>query len=339
MPSPLESPKALQAGVTMKLRFACLILFLAYVPSAFAWGCAGHETVAVLAERQLNKHAKAQVEVLLAHADLYKGVQRNCPDTQLGKMAYFATWPDDYRALDPKTGPWHYWDIPLLATSIPAATERCQEGCVTQAILDQVAVLKNPNAQPLERAQALAFVIHFVGDLHHPLHSSDNNDRGGTCLPVTVFGVSPVLDAHHPEYGYYRPNLHSAWDNDLLERTAHIQKDAMDAGVLEFSKRLESKYHSQMKSWRKTGIDPVLWAWETHRYALDPAYGHLPVKVAMEQPVAVADCAGHDHVSRRLLALHETIDENYLSAAEPVIEEQIAKAGTRLALILNQVWP
>jgi hypothetical protein len=64
----------------------------------------------------------------------------------------------------------------------------------------------------------------------------------------------------------------------------------------------------------------------------------LPVKTTFEQPVVISDCGGDNNISARMLSLHENLDENYFNAVDPVIEQQVAKAGARLALILNQLW-
>ena len=112
----------------------------------------------------------------------------------------------------------------------------------------------------------------------------------------------------------------------------------MDAGVMEFSKRIEAKFHSQMKWWRKQKLDPMQWAWESHQQALDFAYGRLPARITVERPVSIADCTGDNNISARMLSLHESVDENYLNAISPAVEQQLAKAAARLALTLTRLW-
>jgi len=79
-----------------------------------------------------------------------------------------------------------------------------REHCVTWAITDELKTLRSANEFPQERADALRFLIHFVGDLHQPLHSSDDHDRGGNSVQVRFLG--------------HTTNLHSLWDSGLLSR-------------------------------------------------------------------------------------------------------------------------
>lgn len=68
-------------------------------------------------------------------------------------------------------------------------------------------------------------------------------------------------------------------------------------------------------------------------------YGKLPVAVFAEKPVGNHSCADDNHISTRMLKLNEKLEQPYQDAALPVFEEQIAKAGARLALVLDQIWP
>ena len=67
---------------------------------------------------------------------------------------------------------------------------------------------------PLKRAEALRFLIHFVGDIHQPLHAITNNDQGGNCVPVAYFDDLPQL--RNPQTESYAPNLHGVWDTNIL---------------------------------------------------------------------------------------------------------------------------
>lgn len=80
------------------------------------------------------------------------------------------------------------------------------------------------------------------------------------------------------------------------------------------------------------------WAWESHEVAERVVYGNLPTELAVEKPVQVRTCADDDHISTRMLKLNEQIGANYDAEAGPVIQEQLAKAGVRLAAVLNSVW-
>ena len=85
---------------------------------------------------------------------------------------------------------------------------------MTRAITDQLAILRSADADPQKRADALRFLIHFVGDLHQPLHATTNNDQGGNCVPVAFFDTLPQL--RNPQTESYAPNLHGVWDTNIL---------------------------------------------------------------------------------------------------------------------------
>ena len=90
-----------------------------------------------------------------------------------------ASWADDYRRDHPETRPWHYIDIPLPESKIDMARE-CPNGqCVIAQTERFLSVLNDLKADKAAKAEALKFVVHFVGDLHQPLHDEDNADKGG----------------------------------------------------------------------------------------------------------------------------------------------------------------
>ena len=81
------------------------------------------------------------------------------------------------------------------------------------------------------------------------------------------------------------------------------------------------------------------WAWESHELADSVVYAKLPVAIPVEKPEVVKSCVDDNHVSTRMLKLHEQVSQPYVDAVAPTINEQIAKAGVRLAMVLNQIWP
>ena len=158
-----------------------------------AWGPQGHRLVAALAWSGLTPQARAEVMVLLA------GV----PDPTLPGIA---SWADQLRAEDPDLGrrsaAWHYVNIGEEGCQYDA-TRDCPGGnCVVDAIDRQLAILAD-HAQPLAaRRQALKFVVHFVGDVHQPMHAGYGHDKGGNTVQVNLDGDGS--------------NLHRLWDSGLL---------------------------------------------------------------------------------------------------------------------------
>ena len=151
--------------------------------AVFAWGCKGHQTVALVAEHYLTPEARQYLDALLRDNPIDPQLKRNCGIFTGSLLADSSTWPDDVRNIR-NNGPWHYIDIPRGSPRAPLSQYCGDSGCVTQAIADQVAILKDSRANPQKRAEAIRYIVHFVGDLHMPLHASTNNDEGGTCVPV-----------------------------------------------------------------------------------------------------------------------------------------------------------
>jgi hypothetical protein len=232
-----------------------------------AWGTTGHQIVAELAQRNLSAAAQAQVATLL-HGDT---------------LASIASWADDVRKSRPETARWHFVDIPRETDRYDVQRDCASEpegDCVIAAIERFRGVLADAGRPAAERTDALKFLVHFVGDLHQPLHSIDDHDRGGNDVSVTLFG-QPT-------------NLHSVWDSGLINHTGL----AVDAYVA----RLQGMVVDASGT-------PIAWAEEAHRVAVAHAYV-LPV----------------DH----------QLDEAYYDANRPVIDLQLARAGARLARLLNE---
>lgn len=174
-------------------------LILAAVPSSVApatslaaarWGAMGHRLIVEIAWDHLTPATRAAVSSLLAGQPLGSA----------------ATWADSIRPGRRATGPLHYVNLP--AGSAAWHPERyCPGGaCVVGAVEKYRAVLAERSASTADRAEALRFVLHFVGDLHQPLHVGDRGDRGGNDVTVT--------------WRDRQANLHSVWDSGLLEAWA-----------------------------------------------------------------------------------------------------------------------
>jgi len=207
--------------------------------SCLAWGVEGHEIIAHVAARELTSSARAQVQGLLG-GDV---------ETALVEVS---SWADEIRQSHPNTAPWHYVDIPLGSGGDNAGRD-CQNGdCVVAQIDRERTVLADRRvARPL-RAEALRFLIHFVGDLHQPLHAADNGDRGGNEVRISLGGRLT--------------NLHAAWDTALVE--------ALGRDPITVSGRLMARITpADRKNWQ-TG-NATNWANETFRVASTEIYAKL----------------------------------------------------------------
>jgi hypothetical protein len=286
--------------------------------------------IALIARAHLTPAVSSAVDRLLRENPIDPALSRYCKDRPDDPMADSATWADDVRNIE-KTADWHFIDIPLASQGDPAdekeAMKWCQAssegkpGCIVSAIEYELAILRDQSQPAPLRARALRYLIHFVGDLSQPLHASDNHDRGGNCTEIRFF--SNEKDAK-PE------NLHSIWDSKLLGRDLEARK----ATQAQYARTLDRDF-----ALGESKIDVLAWTWDNHRLAAAVTYGDLkpPIPVA---PVALgtADDAGCAEQRAAVAALHISIDDEYAGHALPVIREQLAKAGYRLAGLLNQTF-
>jgi nuclease S1 len=161
--------------------------------AAHAWGGQGHRLVGALAEKDLNRDARREVARLL----------RGEPDPTLAGVA---DWADELRENDPNLGRlsarWHYVNMAEDGCAYRQA-QQCPNGdCVIEAIRSQAALLADRRQPDAVRRQALKFLVHFVGDVHQPLHTGYARDRGGNTYQLQVDGQGS--------------NLHRVWDGDIV---------------------------------------------------------------------------------------------------------------------------
>jgi hypothetical protein len=174
---------------------AALLAAVAVAPAAYAWGPLGHSVVAELAQRHLSPAAETEVERLLA------------PE-HTRSLAAIASWPDEIRndpaqqVLWKDTRTLHYINVHDSSCRYMPPRD-CRNGqCVVEAIPHYVAILRDRSQPDALRLQALKFVVHFVGDIHQPLHAGYRDDAGGNLYQVQFQGQGT--------------NLHKVWDSGLL---------------------------------------------------------------------------------------------------------------------------
>lgn len=179
---------------SMRAAFFFALLCLSTWP-AQAWGPDGHRIVGDLAERQLTLKARVEVRRLLIGE----------PEPTLAGVA---NWADQLRGSDPelakKTGRWHYVNFPRESGCRFEAARECPNGeCVIAAINRNFLALADRQRPDRERAEALKFLTHFIGDIHQPLHAGYADDRGGNSFQINYQGEGS--------------NLHSVWDSLIVE--------------------------------------------------------------------------------------------------------------------------
>ncbi|MEP3225897.1 MAG: S1/P1 nuclease [Parasphingorhabdus sp.] len=179
-----------------------VVLFCASSP-AWAWGSYAHRTIGEIAEANIDPVTKSRMDQLFQAAALL-----GTPQCDLKNISDASVWPDCIRRDRLRwgyTSPWHYQNVDICkAFDLKSA---CRNGnCVSAQIDRNAALLKDKSLPPHIRLEALTFLVHFVGDMHMPLHSGDRSDRGGNDVRAAYGAIKG------------RMNLHWLWDGPLAER-------------------------------------------------------------------------------------------------------------------------
>jgi hypothetical protein len=316
---------------------AFVLLLTAGCADALAWGCIGHQTVAIIAERTAKPSALATAKAVLAAGPIDPALKRGCEPVSSDPLADASTWADDERAVQPATAPWHFVNLPRTLVSRSAnPAPYCGGGrCIVDAITTQYQTLRT-SSNPSEKASALRFLIHFVGDIHQPLHVITNGDRGGNCFPVTYLGRAPEQD----ERGGFSPELHGVWDTSVIS-TIMKAHGLHDAGAMVSYLAGPAGLPKNVAATVPTSSRVTGWTRDSHALARSITYGRLPQAVPLEPATALtlSSCSDNHDVVHRMLALHESLAELYEHAAETSVLAQLRAAGVRLAAVLAAAFP
>jgi hypothetical protein len=272
-----------------------LFLVTLWSSSGFCWGALGHWTVARLAESGLTAKTAAQIKLVL--------------DNQ--PLAYFSTTPDDWRYQNKWkfSSSYHFDTIPdgqsYLQTLSSMEKNQMAKGGVVLAILRSVEVLKNAEKTGFspEARNALIFLIHFVGDIHQPLHVGRPGDAGGNAVPVL--------------WGDKKTNLHAVWDSLLIARAHEKFLDGNE--VVESSVRYSQHLATKFKGAKSDQLTE----------AFSKPFSENRIENWIQEQMDIRE------------ALYHGFDQDQDVYAEhfiEIIDYQIYLAGVRLAQILNTIF-
>ncbi len=262
---------------------------------ARAWGVQGHQVVAAIAWQGLSPVAREEATRLLAPE----------PGQTLVSIS---TWADEHRG--PATAPWHYLNFPRGQCRFDAARD-CPDGqCVVGAIDRQRAILAS-KATDAERLQALKYLVHFVADVHQPLHAGYQDDRGGNTVQLRFLMRGS--------------NLHALWDKGLIEQLGLDNEALIAAAQAQLTAQVKNQAHVQTQALR-----PV--QFQSQSTAPPPSDIGLANAIAMAEE------------SCRIVAQPGFYPQGdpspaYVARMTPVLLQRLALAGQRLAALLNQALP
>ena len=293
-----------RTAVTVLAIVATLVLS---IDSLVAWGGQGHRLVGLIAAERLTPVAKQNVAWLL--------------DGQT--LADVSSWADSLTSDQVQTSYWHYLNIPPAATGYdrdrdcpkqPGVEAGSRSDRWRDCVVDRIGYweerLGDPKLDRADRATALKFIVHFIGDLHQPFHALGVG-RGGNDVKVRVFGEAncgpstgsgPPRAESRGSNDSQRPNpcnLHSVWDGRLIARKALDDT----AYLVELKTLINARRFGSLPPGT-----PAQWAEQSFRLA----------KEALVTP-------------------DTNIDEGYYRRHITVIDERLSLGGVRLASELNRI--
>jgi len=279
----------------MMIRRVFLVLALALSASpAAAWWEYGHETIATIASLEVKPETRREIARLLARSG-----ELGTPTCAAATIEQASVWPDCIKGLKDRFSyahSWHYQNVDVCKPFDRKSA--CKDGhCVSDQIDRNARLLADNSLPERERLQALAFLVHFVGDLHMPLHAGDKGDLGGNRFYASYGAITGR-------------NLHTIWDGYLADR-AISTPPGHARGLLS---ALSGGQRTEMAA--GTTED---WSRESWQAARDFAYGPL-----LPDPCAPAP------------ATPPVIDAAITERLIPVVRAQVTKGGLRLARLLDE---
>lgn len=306
------------------MRTTYSLLVLSVAQNALCWGNLGHGTVAYIAQKYLNQNTASYLNQILV-------------DDQGNQIDLFdaAIWPDEVRHSRPYSADWHYIGTVASPKPIPSPNlpqfpdaqdqppQSCQvsypqdctnaehkHGCIIDAITNQTSLFLDPNTDATTRQEALKYIIHFVGDVHQPLHVEDAY-RGGN-------EITPVCFAHACAHN----NLHAVWDKYIPDKITGTKNSAHHDEEVESARKWADKLCNANAARdgdplacgdvQNPSVCSLPWASEANTYVCS---------YAMKESVEWYE--SHD------------LSLDYYEGAVPIVEYLIGRAGERLGGYLN----
>ncbi|HTE87889.1 MAG TPA: S1/P1 nuclease [Terriglobales bacterium] len=311
-----------------------VILFMFLVGNrAFPWGVEGHQAVGELARGLLTNTARQKINAILSNDDL----------------AAVSIWADEVRQAgkrhsgplvhDPETikfnqdfpnnDKWHFVNLPLAMPEYTDNGDFSSPEDVVHAINSCIDVLENKSTR-FTRIQALRMLVHFVGDVHQPLHvgtgyfSFDNKNMAHLIVdPVQARGESDDRGGNDLFYSK-SGELHAYWDAQLVSK---IDKTTDAPTLAAFLKN-----HVDAVTWKDTG-DHHQWA---EKWASESAHEAQAAYQGIKFGAATFKGVQHPTLDRIQIKLPKA----YLAQQSDRATQQLAKAGFHLAELLNNLqWP
>lgn len=280
----------------MKKKLLAIILVFT-TTSSFAWNATGHKVIARIAYEHLSPQAKAAVDHLTF-------TQEDQVFTGQSRFQYISTWADYTRAQgDHRFDQWHYIGLPLSADRTPVKPPKNPN--VVWAIQHAEKVLKDPLSTDMDKQLYLKLLVHFVADVHQPLHTvnrysryNKSGDGGGNAVKIKA---------------PYANNLHKYWDEGVglfRKHRTHYPK-LRSLGINHLATLVETQHPIETFDPTVLNSSPILWAEEGRKIASEHVYS---------------------------LRYGSRPKEEYVIKSQQIVMERLALSAYRLATLLNTIY-
>ena len=227
-------------SISCRIVSFCFFIIIVLPFPASGFNSVGHQVVGYIAQDRMSPSTLKKVQALIGND---------------GDLASIANWADEIRPREPKTAPWHYINIPVRQDVTAADLPKfCPNNdCVVKQIQINRGILADPSKSFDLRTRALKFIVHFVGDLHQPLHCADDDDRGGNEKMI--------------RFQKEKLKLHVLWDSLIEKQTTENSRELatkLSAGITK----------AKATHWM-TGNEK-LWATESYLLAKTIVYAGYP---------------------------------------------------------------
>lgn len=291
--------------------FVFLVLLLLFcAPAGWAWNRAGHMVTGIIAYKELKATNPAALQriitLLKAHPD-YAKWEAQIGQQQLGDeygemylLALAARWADDVRQTSYDHPSWHYINFPFVPPAQFNVTASQPNPDNILSALERNEQILRSKASDEEKAIALCWIFHLVGDIHQPLHTTaffsneyQKGDRGGNAIFIRVRPETSTI------------NLHALWD-DLILGSERLQATTNRATELRANIQRKTLPELATKQFRA-------WAEESYNLAVKYAYRNGTIKGGATKDNGVA------------------LPDDYIQQTKPIAERRVVLAGYRLA--------
>jgi len=299
--------------ILLTLAVGCISAF-----QAQAWDPTGHMLIGEIAWNHLDPAVREKVAPLVAQAANHQNMGRPYNFTTVG------CWMDDLRAdKDYAWSKWHYVDGPWTSSGTPFVEPEAPH--LLWAIDQCIAQLKKPDASEKERTIAVSQLIHLIGDLHQPLHTTTWDDKGGN--GYLVFGI-PFSDLMAKQGG----NLHTFWDKAFRFDGVNGQNVEQYPGLSKIEERPSAPREEPLKSIadaiEKNYPPDSLFQLETLGTHRDWA----------RESHVIGCLAGYPDVPHPRDTGGVKLDPEFVHRANGIANQRIALAGYRLARLLDELF-